>query len=484
MQLYEMTVRELQTLLNNRQISVAEITDSVFGRINDVEEQVKAFITVNEAEARWQAAQQDQSGTSGALHGIPMGLKDLFCTKGVKTTCASKMLADFVPFYNATCVERLLASGSILAGKLNMDEMAVGTSTEQSAFFPTHNPWDLSKVPGGSSGGSAAAVAADEVPFALGTDTGGSVRQPASFCGVVGLKPTYGRVSRYGVNGFASSLDHIGTLTKDVADAALILQVIAGQDPLDSTSAALDVPDYTAALSAAIKGLKLGYPKEYFQPGVSPAVKEQIMAALKIYEALGAHVEEVSLPYSEYALAAYYILAPAEGSTNLARFDGVRYGLRDFTAENIVDMFADSREQGLGEEVKKRIILGTYFLSAGYYEAYYIKAMQVRRKIREDFQRVFSQVDILVGPTTTDTAFALGELSEDPMARYLNDLLTVPANMAGLPSISLPAGFVQGLPVGLQLIGQPFAESKLLNAAYAFEQQTDFHKQKPRLGRN
>jgi aspartyl-tRNA(Asn)/glutamyl-tRNA(Gln) amidotransferase subunit A len=391
-------------------------------------------------------------------------------------------LENFIPTYDATVVRKLYDRQGILVGKLNMDEFAMGSSTENSAFFPTRNPWDISRVPGGSSGGSAAAVAADEVPFTLGTDTGGSIRQPASFCGVVGLKPTYGRVSRWGVIAFASSLDQVGTFTKDVEDCALIMNIIAGHDAMDSTSVNMEVPDYTTFLKKDIKGLKIAFPKEYFAPGIDEATQEAVKKALKLYERMGAIVEEVSLPHSEYALPAYYLVAPAEASANLARYDGVRYGYRDSSAENVIELFSRSRAAGFGDEVKRRIMLGTYALSSGYYDAYYLKALKVRRLIYNDFAKVFADFDVIVSPTTPSTAFKLGEQSGDPLTLYMNDILTVPVNMAGLPGLSIPCGFAEGLPIGMQLIGKAFDEGTLLKAAYAFEQNTDFHTKKPGLG--
>ncbi|PKM77253.1 MAG: Asp-tRNA(Asn)/Glu-tRNA(Gln) amidotransferase GatCAB subunit A [Firmicutes bacterium HGW-Firmicutes-15] len=482
MELYELTVHELQERLTRREISSEEIVKSLFTRINNVEDKVKSFITLTEEIALQKAREVDRAGHYNSIAGIPMGLKDIFCTRGVKTTCGSKMLANFIPEYDSTASRRLDEMQGVLVGKLNMDEFAMGSSTENSAFFATHNPWDLERVPGGSSGGSAAAVAAGEVPFALGTDTGGSIRQPASFCGVVGMKPTYGRVSRWGVIAYASSLDQVGVFSKDVLDSALIMNIIAGHDPLDSTSAAIEVPDYISYLDGNVKGLRIAYPKEYFGQGVDAAIKESINKALHKYEELGAIVEEVSLPHSEYALPAYYLVAPAEASANLARFDGVRYGHRDFEAENVIDMFSHSRAQGFGDEVKRRIMLGAYALSSGYYDAYYLKALKVRRLIANDFDKVFRDFDVIVSPTTPTTAFKLGEQCGDPLTLYMNDILTVPVNMAGLPGISIPCGFKNGLPIGMQLIGKAFNEGTLFKAAYGFEQNTTYHTMKPELG--
>jgi aspartyl-tRNA(Asn)/glutamyl-tRNA(Gln) amidotransferase subunit A len=481
-ELYELSVHELQERLTRREVSSEEIVKSFFARINEVEDKVKSFITLTEELALQKAREADRKGQYNGIAGIPMGLKDIFCTRGVKTTCGSKILANFVPEYDSTASRRLDEQDGVLIGKLNMDEFAMGSSTENSAFFATHNPWDLNRVPGGSSGGSASAVAAGEVPFALGTDTGGSIRQPASYCGVVGVKPTYGRVSRWGVIAYASSLDQVGVFSQDVRDSALIMNIIAGYDPMDSTSAAIEVPDYTGYLDGNVKGLRIAYPREYFQEGVDSAIKESVMKALKKYEELGAIVEEVNLPHSKYALPAYYLVAPAEASANLARFDGVRYGHRDFEAENVVDMFSRSRAQGFGDEVKRRIMLGSYALSSGYYDAYYLKALKVRRLIANDFDNIFRDFDVIVSPTTPTTAFKLGEQSGDPLTLYMNDILTVPVNMAGLPGISIPCGFDNGLPIGMQIIGKAFDEGTLFKAAYGFEQNTAYHTMKPGLG--
>ncbi len=482
MELHELAVHELQDLLSRRETSSEEITKAVFNRIKAVEPDVQAFLSLTEAQALDQARVFDQEGQYGGIAGIPFALKDIFCTRGVKTTCASRILENFVPTYNATAAAKLLDAKGVLVGKVNMDEFAMGSSTEQSAYMSTRNPWDLERVPGGSSGGSAAAVAADEVPFALGTDTGGSIRQPASFCGVVGIKPTYGRVSRWGVIAYASSLDQVGAFAKDVQDCALVMQLISGRDPLDATSVDLPVPNYSDFLTTDIKGMRIAYPREYFQPGIDENIKAAVKKALLKYEELGAIVEEVSLPHSEYALPAYYLVATAEASANLARYDGVRYGLRNFEAENVVDMFSKSRAEGFGEEVKRRIMLGSYALSSGYYDAYYLKALKVRRLIADDFARVFENYDLIVSPITPTTAFKLGEQTGDPLTLYMNDILTVPVNMAGLPGMSIPCGFDNGLPIGMQLIGKAFDEATLFKAAYAFEQNTDFHTFRPALG--
>jgi len=481
LELHQLTIHELQELLSRKETSALEITQAIFARIHAVDDQVRAFITLTEEEALANAREIDKQGEYGRIAGIPLGVKDIFCTRGVKTTCASRILENFVPTYDSTAAGRLFAEKGILAGKLNMDEFAMGSSTEQSAFFSTCNPWNLSRVPGGSSGGSAAAVAADEVPFALGTDTGGSIRQPASFCGVVGLKPTYGRVSRWGVIAYASSLDQVGTFAKDVRDCALVMNIISGKDPLDSTSVDLPVPDYSASLDGNVKGMKIAYPREYFQPGIDSHVQDAIKKALLKYEEMGAVVDEVSLPHSEYALPAYYLVATAEASANLARYDGVRYGLRDFEATNVIDMFSRSRAEGFGAEVKRRIMLGSYALSSGYYDAYYLKALKVRRLLADDFSKVFANFDLIVSPTAPTVAFNIGEQIGDPLTLYMNDILTVPINMAGLPAMSIPCGFHEGMPVGMQLIGPAFGESTLFKAAFAFEQNTDFHTFRPAL---
>ncbi|MGI6452307.1 MAG: Asp-tRNA(Asn)/Glu-tRNA(Gln) amidotransferase subunit GatA [Syntrophomonadaceae bacterium] len=483
MEIYEMTIHELRSRLKNKEISPLEIVESIFKRINQVEQKVKAFVSLNVEEAK-AAKARDYSYTEGdsCLSGIPYGLKDSICTKGIKTTCSSRMLENYVPIYDATVARKLNESKGILIGKTNMDEFAMGSSTELSAFFPTYNPWDLTRVPGGSSGGSAAAVAAGEATFCLGSDTGGSIRQPASYCGIVGMKPTYGRVSRWGVVSLASSLDQVGVLSKDVEDCALVMNVIAGYDSMDSNSVKMEVPDYTSFLDNDVKGMKIAYPREYFQAGVDNEVKAGVEAALKKYEELGAIIEEVSLPHSQYALPAYCIILPAEASANMGKYDGVRYGLRDFEAENIVDMFCRSRSRAFGDEVKRRIMLGTFALSSGYYDAYYNKALKVRRLILNDFENVFKNYDLIISPTTPTTAFKIGENAADPLVLYMNDVLTVPINLAGLPGISIPCGLAQGLPIGMQIIAPHFQEGLLIKAAYAFEQATGFHLMKPTLG--
>ncbi|MBY6268546.1 Asp-tRNA(Asn)/Glu-tRNA(Gln) amidotransferase subunit GatA [Parageobacillus thermoglucosidasius] len=486
MSLFDHKISELHTLLQKKEISVSDLVDESFRRIGEVEDKVQAFLTLNEENARAKAKELDdklakEENDFGVLFGIPIGIKDNIVTKGLRTTCASKILYNFDPIYDATVMERLNEAGAITVGKLNMDEFAMGSSTENSGFQLTRNPWDLERVPGGSSGGSAAAVAAGEVPFALGSDTGGSIRQPAAFCGVVGLKPTYGRVSRFGLVAFASSLDQIGPITRTVEDNAYLLQVIAGLDPMDSTSANVEVPNYVEALTGDIKGLKIAVPKEYLGEGVAEEVRQSVLDALKVLEELGATWEEVSLPHSKYALATYYLLASSEASANLARFDGVRYGYRADNAKNLIDMYKQTRSEGFGNEVKRRIMLGTFALSSGYYDAYYKKAQKVRTLIKQDFEKVFEKYDVIVGPTTPTPAFKIGEKTSDPLTMYANDILTIPVNLAGVPGISVPCGFVNGLPVGLQIIGKHFDESTVYRVAHAFEQATDYHKQKPAL---
>ncbi|MGI9861732.1 Asp-tRNA(Asn)/Glu-tRNA(Gln) amidotransferase subunit GatA [Moorella naiadis] len=485
MELHYLTAHELGELLQRREVSAVEATEALIDRIEALDGRVQAFVTRTAEQALEQARSIDAARARGEelgpLAGVPMAMKDNLCTAGVRTTCSSRMLADWVPPYDAAVVRRLQAAGAIMLGKLNMDEFAMGSSTENSHFFPTRNPWDLERVPGGSSGGAVAAVAAGEAFYSLGSDTGGSIRQPASFCGVVGMKPTYGRVSRYGLVAFASSLDQIGPITRDVTDCALVLGTIAGHDPADSTAADLPVPDYRAALKPEVKGLKIGVPREYFGAGMEPEVATIVRRAIAKLEELGAVCEETSLPHTEYALPAYYLVAPAEASSNLARYDGVSYGLR-VPGKDIIEMYMNTRSAGFGPEVKRRIMLGTYALSSGYYDAYYLKALKVRTLIRRDFAAAFKKYDLLATPTSPTVAFRLGEKAGDPLAMYLSDLCTIPINMAGLPALSLPCGFSQGLPVGLQLIGQPFAEATLLQAAYAFEQNTEYHRRRPELG--
>lgn len=488
MQLHELTVCELACLLRNKEVSAEEITRAYLKRIKEVEDDIKAFVTLTDDFALEKARLVDEkikpgNGT-GPLEGIPVAVKDNICTRGVLTSCSSRILEGFVPPYNATVIKRLYDAGAVMVGKTNMDEFAMGSSTENSGLFPTRNPWDIERVPGGSSGGSAAAVAACQVPYALGSDTGGSIRQPASFCGVVGIKPTYGAVSRYGLIAFASSFDQIGCFTRCVEDCAIVLNTICGHDPMDSTSAPVDFPDFTSCLANDVQGMRIGLPREYFAEGISLGVKDAVDGAVKVFEEQGALVEETSLPHTEYALPAYYLIAPAEASSNLARYDGVRYGLRVDNGGDVMDMFAKTRREGFGPEVKRRIMLGTYALSAGYYDAYYLKALKVRTLIKEDFDRAFEKFDILLSPTTPTVAFKFGEKTDDPLQMYLSDVYTAPINLAGIPAISIPCGFVDGMPVGLQLIGKPFSESTLLRAAYAFEQATDYHNKRPQIKTN
>ncbi|MGG3737782.1 Asp-tRNA(Asn)/Glu-tRNA(Gln) amidotransferase subunit GatA [Aeribacillus pallidus] len=485
MSLFDYKVSELHERLVKKEISVSDLVDESYKRIHEVEDKVKAFLTLDEERAREKAKQLDEKLATdepkGLLFGMPIGIKDNIVTKGLRTTCASKILENFDPIYDATVMNKLHEAETITIGKLNMDEFAMGSSTENSGFHKTHNPWNLETVPGGSSGGSAAAVAAGEVPFALGSDTGGSIRQPAAFCGVVGLKPTYGRVSRFGLVAFASSLDQIGPITRTVEDNAYLLQAIAGLDPNDSTSANIDVPDYVSALTGDIKGLKIAVPKEYLGEGVSEEARQAVLNALKVLEGLGATWEEVSLPHSKYGVATYYLLASSEASANLARFDGIRYGYRAKDAENLIDLYKKTRAEGFGDEVKRRIMLGTFALSSGYYDAYYKKAQQVRTLIKKDFEDVFEKYDVIIGPTTPTPAFKIGEKIDDPLTMYANDILTIPVNLAGVPGISVPCGFANGLPLGLQIIGKHFDESTVYRVAHAFEQATDYHKQKPEL---
>ncbi len=470
-----LTAHEARKLLDRREISSVELTRAVLERIRQVEDRVKAFVTVTEEVALEQARRADERIAAGdvrPLTGIPMQLKDNLCTRGIRTTCSSHMLEDFVPPYDATVARRLYDEGAVLVGKGNMDEFAMGSSTENSAFFPTRNPWDLERVPGGSSGGPAAAVAAGECIYALGSDTGGSIRQPAALCGIVGLKPTYGLVSRYGLVAFASSLDQIGPMTRDVTDCALVLNAIAGHDPCDSTSIPFQPPDYTRALVPDLKGLRIGVPREYFVEGMQPGVEGAVRRAVGVLEELGAEIAETSLPHTSYALAVYYIIAPSEASANLARYDGVKYGYSAREAESMWDAMEKTRQQGFGPEVKRRIMLGTYALSAGYYDAYYLKAQKVRTLIRREFEEAFKQFDALVMPTSPTVAFRLGEKTADPVQMYLNDVFTMPANIAGVPGISIPAGLVDGLPVGLQITARALGEETLLRVAYAYEQAT------------
>lgn len=483
MDLFRLTAHEASRLIQAKELTSRELTEAVLGRIARVDEQVHAYLTVTPELARRQAAAVDKKIAAGEpvgpLAGIPVALKDILCTRGVRTTCASKMLADFVPPYDAAVVEKLWAAGMVCVGKTNLDEFAMGSSTENSAFFPTRNPWNLDTVPGGSSGGSTAAVAADECLLALGSDTGGSIRQPASLCGVVGMKPTYGRVSRYGLVAFASSLDQIGPVTKDVTDCALLADVICGPDPRDSTSIPDPVACHRDALRADVAGVRIGLPKELFAQGVDPAVAEAVRAAVKVLEDAGAVIGETSLPHADYALPIYYILAPAEASSNLARYDGVQYGHRSTVETDIVALLRATRAEGFGHEVKHRIMLGTYALSSGYYDAYYGKAQRVRTLIKNDFDKAFAEFEVLASPTSPTVAFRLGEKAEDPLAMKLSDVCTIPANIAGIPGISVPCGFQDGLPIGLQLLAKPLAEPTLIRVAYTYEQATEWRRRNP-----
>jgi aspartyl-tRNA(Asn)/glutamyl-tRNA(Gln) amidotransferase subunit A len=486
MSLFEHKLSELHELLHKKEVSVTDLVDESYKRINSVDDKVKAFLTLDEENARAKANQLDSKrGTEdekGLLFGMPIGIKDNIVTKGLRTTCSSKILENFNPIYDATVINKLTSAETITIGKLNMDEFAMGSSTENSGFQKTRNPWNLETVPGGSSGGSAAAVAAGEVPFSLGSDTGGSIRQPAAFTGTVGLKPTYGRVSRFGLVAFASSLDQIGPITRNVGDNAYLLQAIAGLDPNDSTSANVDVPNFASALTGDIKGLKIAVPKEYLGEGVGEEARQSVLNALKVLEGLGATWEEVSLPHSKYGVATYYLLASSEASANLARFDGVRYGYRTPDAENLIELYKKTRAEGFGEEVKRRIMLGTFALSSGYYDAYYKKAQQVRTLIKKDFEDVFEKYDVILGPTTPTPAFKIGEKVDDPLTMYANDILTIPVNLAGVPGISIPCGFASnGLPLGLQIIGKHFDESTVYRVAHAYEQATDYHTKRPQL---
>ena len=485
MNIIDLTVHELKEKLNNKEITIEEITKAYVDRIIEKEPEVKAFVTPLTDKALEEAKSIQEKINNGEVKsefaGIPIGIKDNMCTKNIKTTCSSKMLENFISPYNATVVEKLNEENMINLGKLNMDEFAMGASTEYSAFKKTANPWDLNRVPGGSSGGSAAAVAAGLVPWALGSDTGGSIRQPSSFCGVVGLKPTYGLVSRYGLVAFASSLDQIGPITKDVEDAAMLLNIIAGHDKRDTTSINVEKKDYTKALKNDVKGLRIGIPKEYFGEGINKEVKEALEKAIEEYKSMGAIVEECSVPIAEYALATYYIIACAEASSNLGRFDGIRYGYRTQNFENLKDIFINSRTEGFGPEVKRRIILGTYVLSSGYYDAYYKKAQQVRTLVKNEFDKAFEKYDVLITPTSPTVAFNMGQRSNNPLEMYLADICTVSVNIAGLPGISVPCGIdSNGMPIGMQIIGKHFDEETILNAAYTYEQKTKFReKYKP-----
>lgn len=483
---YMLTAHEIADLIRSKAVTALEVAESFANRIESVEGDVKSYVTITCDSMMEEAKKVDADIAGGVelpyLAGVPCAIKDNMSTKGVLTTASSKILADYIPVYDATVITKLKENRIISVGKANLDEFAMGSSCENSAFFPTKNPWDLSKVPGGSSGGSAAAVAANECAFALGSDTGGSIRQPASFCGVVGLKPTYGRVSRYGLLAFASSLDQIGPLTKDVTDAALVLNVICGKDCMDTTS--LDMPafDFTTSLKRDVKGLKIAIPKEFFEKGIGDETKQAVYNALEVYKSMGAVVTEVSMSNVEYGLPVYYIIAPAECSSNLARYDGVKYGLRSEHANDTFSMYKKSRTEGFGPEVKQRIMIGTYALSAGYYDAYYLKAQQVRTLVKNDFDRVFSEYDVIISPTSPNTAFGIGEQTDDPYTMKLADVCTIPANLAGIPAMSIPCGLdSNSMPIGMQIMAKALDEDTMLRAAYAFEQETDFHTKKPKL---
>ncbi|MGB9715545.1 MAG: Asp-tRNA(Asn)/Glu-tRNA(Gln) amidotransferase subunit GatA [Thermodesulfovibrionales bacterium] len=483
MRLYALTISEARSLLDRREISVKDLVNSISARIDAVEDRIRSFVTITKEHAfsLIEETEKKIGRERKMLLGIPLAVKDNICTKDILTTCSSKILFNFVPPYESTVTLKLKEQGYILIGKANMDEFAMGSSTENSSFFITRNPWDIERSPGGSSGGPAAAVAADECIAALGSDTGGSIRQPAAFCGVVGLKPTYGRVSRYGLVAFASSLDQIGPITKNIEDSAILMNIISGHDPLDSTSAPVSVPDFTSSLGRDIKGLKIGVPKEYFIKGIDEEVDFLVKNAIRHLESLGAVPVEVSLPHTDYAIAAYYIIATSEASSNLARYDGMKYGLRA-EGKDLIDTYMKTRASGFGPEVKRRIMLGTYALSAGYYEAYYKKAQQVRTLIKQDFDKVFKEVDVIVTPTSPTPAFKIGEKIQDPLQMYLSDIFTISVNLAGIPAISIPCGFTKNnLPVGLQIIGKPFDEETVLKVAFAYEQSTDWHKRRPNL---
>ncbi len=481
----DLTAHELHKLFEKKKINSTDITQALQKRIKNTDKKVKAFVALTPELALKNAKLADERIAKGEklspLEGVPVAIKDNMCTKDAATTASSKILKNYFPPYNATVVNNLEAVGAVTIGKTNLDEFAMGSSTENSGFFETRNPWNTDHVPGGSSGGSAAAVAAGEAILALGSDTGGSIRQPAAFCGVVGLKPTYGRVSRYGLIAFASSLDQIGPLTKDVEDTAIIMNIISGFDPKDSTSVKMTVPDFRKSLVADVKGLKIGLIKELMGKGVEEDIKESIKKAVKKLEGLGAKIEEVSLPTFEYAVAAYYIIAPAEASSNLARYDAVKFGHRSKEAQDLLSMYYETRREGFGPEVKRRIMIGTYALSAGYYDAYYLKAQKVRTLIKRDFEKAFEKFDVLISPTTPTVAFKVGEKSDDPLSMYLSDIATIPVNLAGLPAISVPCGFSNGLPIGMQIIGKAFDEETIIRAAYTYEQNMEWHKQKAKI---
>ena len=487
MRLYDKPAHVLHDMLVNKEITSVELTKDVLSRIDEVDGDVKAYLTLTREAALQQAALADEKIARGEkisfLEGIPGAIKDNICTKGVKTTCASKILEHFVPPYDATVMQKVNAENPVVLGKVNMDEFAMGGSTENSAYYPTHNPWNTDCVPGGSSGGSAAAVAAGTAIWALGSDTGGSIRQPASFCGVVGMKPTYGRVSRFGLVAYASSLDQIGPIARDVTDCANLLNIIAGHDEMDSTSSKAEVPDFTKALVQDVKGLRIGLPKEYFVKGMDADVEKAIRAAIEQFRAMGAEIVDISLPNTEYAISTYYLIAPAEAATNLERYDGVSYGERVEGAADIVEMMTKTRSEKFGEEVKRRIMIGNYALSAGYYDAYYLKALKVRTLIQQDYARAFEKVDVIVAPTAPTPAFKIGEMISDPLKMYLQNVCTVPLNLAGLPGISIPCGYSNHhMPIGLQIIGKALDEETVLRAAYTYEQSQSFHKEMAELG--
>jgi aspartyl-tRNA(Asn)/glutamyl-tRNA(Gln) amidotransferase subunit A len=488
MELHTLTAHELKKLISDRKTCSVEITKSLYERIEKIDKKINSYITLTKESALKKAQEVDKKiskgGKVGYLAGIPIAIKDVISTKGIKTTCGSKILSNYIPIYDATVIEKLKKENAVILGKTNMDEFAMGSSTENSAYGVCRNPWNTDTIPGGSSGGSAACTAADLAIASLGSDTGGSIRQPASMCGVVGLKPTYGRISRYGLVAFASSLDQIGPITKDVEDAAIMLNIISDHDCMDSTSVNESAPDYTKYLKNNVKKLKIGIPKEYFVEGMDKEVEKAISNSIETLRKLGAEIIEVYLPHTEYAVAAYYIIAPAEASSNLARYDGVQYGYRSTKSEisSIVDMYEKTRDEGFGDEVKRRIMLGTYALSSGYYEAYYIKALKVRTLIKNDFDRAFEKCDVIVTPVSPTPAFKIGERIADPLQMYLSDIFTIPVNLAGLPAISVPCGFSkEELPIGLQIIGKPFDEGKILQVAYTFEQNTDYHLKKPEI---
>lgn len=487
MKLFEQPAHVLHDMLVNKEITSLELTQAVLARIDEVEGDVQAYLTITREDALAQAKAVDEKIAKGEeiafLEGIPGAIKDNICTKGIKTTCASKILQKFVPPYDATVMQKLEAQNPVVLGKTNLDEFAMGGSTENSAYHPTCNPWNTDCVPGGSSGGSAAAVAAGTAVWALGSDTGGSIRQPASFCGVVGMKPTYGRVSRYGLVAYASSLDQIGPITKDVTDCAHILNIIAGRDEMDSTSLDVQVPDFTKALVQDVKGLKIGLPKEYFVKGMDPEVEAAVKNGVKELEKLGAEVVEISLPNTDYAISTYYLIAPAEAATNLARYDGVSYGERAEDAADLVEMMTKTRTQYLGEEVKRRIMIGNYALSAGYYDAYYLKALKVRRLVKEDYDKAFKDVDVIICPAAPSVAYKIGEKIDNPLEMYLQDACTVPLNLAGLPGISVPCGYNKDkMPIGMQIIGKALDEETILRVAYTYEQSQSYHEDRAQLG--